>query len=256
MGGSVGGFVGSLPAGAWPHRGGAGQLRRDLGPVGVRGLRGAEGVVVALVQRCPCRLVEAQLHVAGVRARRERAGPRGEADLQVTVRRGGGVGERAEGARDVGAALDGPGTGEAVGRVRRVRLEVVAELDALQGDAVGAGVPDLEPGFRLIRSGPGGAGPVLDAQAVGGRVRGGRECGERGGTHTYGEGGGRGGTQPVRGGSHRCSLQKVGVILGMGQVCVRGGALRRVRVGPSSVKSPDGKAASVGRGMRSGHLTS
>src|SRR6476469_8236241 len=88
-----------------------------------------ERVVVGLGDRAPVGAVEAQLQVAGVRARRERAGARGEADLQVAVggrRRGG---QRPERAGDVGAAQHRPRAGEPVTAVRRVAAEVVPTRD-------------------------------------------------------------------------------------------------------------------------------
>lgn len=182
--------------------GGARELCGDLVPVRVRGLRAAEGVVVRLVEGLPVGLVEAQLHVTGVRAGRQRARRGGEADLQVAVRGRGGVGQRAERARDVRAALDRPGTRESVAGARRVRLEVVADLHLAQLDRRRTGVAYFEPRFALVGGGSARAGAVLDghAAAVGGA--GGRREGDQG---TAAEEGGQGECQTAAAGRRTVS---------------------------------------------------
>ena len=191
MGGSVGSVGSVAPGGLAPGRDGA-QLRGDLRPVAVRVPLRAEGVVVALPERLPVRAVEAQLHVPGVRARRQRTRPGGETDLQIAVGGGRRIRQRLEGAGDVAAALHRPRAGETVGGGRGVALEVVAHLDVGERHARTPRVPYLEPRLALVGRRPRRARAVLDDEPAGRRRTGGRRQGGEGrAAQGQGDGGGR-----------------------------------------------------------------
>jgi len=157
-----------------PDSGGVGGalVQRRAGPVRVVGLGRVVRVVAApLGVVAPAVLVEPDLDVAGVRARREIACCRGEADLEVVIGPGARRRQRDVGGRDVVAADDGEVALGALGVDRGVDRVPEADRQLRQLHGRAAHVHDLEVRpHRLVVGGAGVGTPVLHPQVGVGRA--------------------------------------------------------------------------------------